>query len=195
MMRRDAEKKAEKERLEKAKKEKSEKSEKLEEEIIDVNVEMTTENLKKMVDQVMMAKTLEVDTKSASKSKSSGKVSYVGSNVEPCKAEKATTGSDCRNCMKACKLFFKKKEKQINAQLDEIANLKLQLQEVKIENERIDLKLNSYTSASFVLQNIIPKPIRKNKDGEDVYQDGTGVGYHKVPPPMRNNFTKNSLGW
>ncbi|MFS7919016.1 hypothetical protein Hanom_Chr03g00207961 [Helianthus anomalus] len=86
-------------------------------------------------------------------------------------------------------------EKQINAQLDEIVNLKLQFQEAKIENERINLKLNSYTSANFVLQHIVPKPIGKNKDGEDVYSDGTGVGYHKVPPPMSNNFTKNSLYW
>ncbi|MFS7919015.1 hypothetical protein Hanom_Chr03g00207951 [Helianthus anomalus] len=100
-MRRDAEKKAEKERLEKVEKEKSEK---LEEEIIDVNVEMITENLKKMADQVMMAKALEVDTKSASESESSSKVSSVGSNVEPCKAEKAKSDSDCKNCMKECKV-------------------------------------------------------------------------------------------
>ncbi|MFS8002803.1 hypothetical protein Hanom_Chr13g01206391 [Helianthus anomalus] len=58
----------------------------------------------------------------------------------------------------------------------------------KSENGRINLKLNSYTSASFVLQHIIPKP------GEDVYSDGTRVGYHKVPPPMRNNFTKKQSG-
>ncbi|MFS7987598.1 hypothetical protein Hanom_Chr11g01024811 [Helianthus anomalus] len=61
------------------------------------------------------------------------------------------------------------KEKQINQQLDEIENLKLQFQEAKIENERINLKLNTYNSASFVLQHIVPKPIRKNKAGEDVY--------------------------
>ncbi|XP_022030804.1 golgin subfamily A member 6-like protein 1 [Helianthus annuus] len=74
------------------------------------------------------------------------------------------------------------KEKLINVQLDEIANLKLQYQEAKIENERINLKLNSYTSASFVLQHIVPKPIGQNKEGED------------VPPPMRNNFTKKQSG-
>ncbi|KAJ0546174.1 putative transcription factor interactor and regulator CCHC(Zn) family [Helianthus annuus] len=43
------------------------------------------------------------------------------------------------------------KEELINKQLDEIANLKLQFQEAKIENERIQLKLTSYNSASFVL--------------------------------------------
>ncbi|MFS7954117.1 putative transcription factor interactor and regulator CCHC(Zn) family [Helianthus anomalus] len=53
--------------------------------------------------------------------------------------------------------YRKAKEKLINAQLDEIANLKLQYQEARIENERINLKLNSYTSASFVLQHIVPK--------------------------------------
>ncbi|MFS7953298.1 hypothetical protein Hanom_Chr07g00616871 [Helianthus anomalus] len=256
---------------------------------------MTTENLTKMADQVMMEKALEVDSKSASDSGSSGKVSSSGSDSEPGKAGKAKSESDCRNCMKECKVCntyeylsrphiqeltnkinilnkevigrdklvksstdiineltekiksdendverFRKeneklmlekrkisedfdklkrtikdsdernskthkenselsgvlqaKEKQINAQLDENVNLKLQHQEAKIENERINLKLNIYTSASFVLQHIVPKPIGKNKDGEDVYSDGTGVGYHKVPPSMSNNFTKKQSG-
>ncbi|XP_021995996.1 uncharacterized protein PFB0145c-like [Helianthus annuus] len=69
------------------------------------------------------------------------------------------------------------KEKQINQQLDEIANLKLH-----------------YNSASFVLQHIVPKPIGKNKVGEDVYSDGTRVGYHQVPPPVLNNFSKKKSG-
>ncbi|MFS8035286.1 hypothetical protein Hanom_Chr17g01591311 [Helianthus anomalus] len=86
------------------------------------------------------------------------------------------------------------KEEQINKQLDEIAKLKLQFKEAKIENERINLKLTSYTSASFVLQHIVPKPIGKNKAGEDVYSDGTGVGFHQVPPPVLNNFSKKKFG-
>ncbi|KAJ0734642.1 hypothetical protein HanPI659440_Chr11g0422441 [Helianthus annuus] len=82
------------------------------------------------------------------------------------------------------------KEEQINKQLDEIAKLKLQFEEAKIENERINLKLTSYNSASFVLQHIVPKPIGKNKAGEDVFSDGTGVGYHQVPPLVLNNYSK-----
>ncbi|XP_035830760.1 uncharacterized protein LOC118480158 [Helianthus annuus] len=126
---RDVAKKAEEEEL---------KSKKIDEGIIDTTKEMTTENLTKMADKVLMAKELEVDSKSASESTS------------------------------------KVKKWQINQQLDEIANLKLQFQEAKIENERINLKLNSYNSAGFVLQHIVPKPIGKNKVGEDVYSDGTG---------------------
>ncbi|MFS7926510.1 hypothetical protein Hanom_Chr04g00297881 [Helianthus anomalus] len=193
----DAAKRAEKERLRKERYEeflKSKKSKNLDEGIIDVKAEMTVENLTKMVDQIMMAKALEVDSKSALESESSGKVSSNGSNVEPGKAEKAKSESDCMNCMKEGKEFFKQKKKLVNAQLDEIANLKLQYQEARIENERINLKLNNYTSASFVLQYIVRKPIGKNKDGEDVYSDGTEVGYHKVPPPMSNNFTKKQSG-
>ncbi|KAF5823326.1 putative transcription factor interactor and regulator CCHC(Zn) family [Helianthus annuus] len=86
------------------------------------------------------------------------------------------------------------KEESINKQLDEIAKLKLKVQEAEIENERIQLKLNSYSSASFVLQNIVPKPIGKNKAGEDVFSDGTGVGFHKVPPPILHNYTKKESG-
>ncbi|MFS7936580.1 hypothetical protein Hanom_Chr05g00417231 [Helianthus anomalus] len=67
-------------------------------------------------------------------------------------------------------------------------------QEAKIENERINLNLNNYSSASFVVQHTVPKPIGKNKSSEDVYSDGTGVGYHNVPPPMCNNFTKKQSG-
>ncbi|KAM0043515.1 hypothetical protein Hdeb2414_s0010g00342201 [Helianthus debilis subsp. tardiflorus] len=86
------------------------------------------------------------------------------------------------------------KEELINQQLDEIAKLKLQFQEAKIENERIQLKLSSYNSASFVLQHIVPKPIGKNKAGEDVYSDGTRVGYHQVTPPVLNIFSKKQSG-
>ncbi|XP_022026823.1 myosin-2 heavy chain, non muscle-like [Helianthus annuus] len=261
---RDAAKKAEEEEL---------KSRKFDDGIIDTTKEMTAENLTNMADKVLRAKELEVDSKTASESRS--KVSKSGSNNESGKTGKAKTESDCKNCMKDCKVCstnayltvknteelvgkvrmveeqilsrdklmrasnerkkelseriekyktdverFKKeneklihenrqlsenheklkrtikdsderngktykenlqlsgvlqaKERQINQQLDEIANLKLQFQEAKIENERINLKLNSYSSASFVLQHIVPKPIGKNKAGEDVYSDGTG---------------------
>ncbi|XP_022032228.1 uncharacterized protein LOC110933307 [Helianthus annuus] len=246
-----------------------------------------------MADKVLAAKELEVDSKFASKSTS--EVSKSGSINESGKTDKAKTESDCKNCMKDCKVcstnayltskkteelvakvkmfedqilsrdklmiasnerikelteriekdktdveLFRKeneklihenrqlsenheklkrtikdsdernsktfeenfqlsgvlqtKEKQINQQLDEIANPKLQFQEAKIENERINLKLNSYSSPSFVLQHIVPKPIGKNKAGEDVYSDGTGVGYHQVPPPVLNNFSKKKSG-
>ncbi|MFS7948448.1 putative transcription factor interactor and regulator CCHC(Zn) family [Helianthus anomalus] len=92
------------------------------------------------------------------------------------------------------KAVLRVKEELINQQLDEIAKLKLKFQEAEIENERIQLKLNSYSSASFVLQHIVPKPIGKNKAGEDVYSDGTGVGFHRVPPPILDNYTKKQSG-
>ncbi|KAJ0940813.1 putative transcription factor interactor and regulator CCHC(Zn) family [Helianthus annuus] len=92
------------------------------------------------------------------------------------------------------KAVLRVKEESINKHLDEIAKLKLKFQEAEIENERIQLKLNSYSFASFVLQHIVPKPIGKNKAGEDVYSDGTGVGFHRVPPPILDNYTKKQSG-
>ncbi|KAJ0751832.1 hypothetical protein HanPI659440_Chr09g0317381 [Helianthus annuus] len=86
------------------------------------------------------------------------------------------------------------KEELINQQLDEIAKLKLKFQEAEIESERIQLMLKSYNSASFVLQYIVPKPIGKNKASEDVYSDGTGVGFHQVPPPVLDNYPKKQSG-
>ncbi|MFS7928276.1 hypothetical protein Hanom_Chr04g00318901 [Helianthus anomalus] len=224
------------------------KSRKVDNGIIDTTKETTAENLTTMADKVLMAKELEVDSKSASESTS--KVSKSGSNNELGKTDGAKTKSDCKNCMKECKVcsthayltlkktqdlvekvemvekqilnrdklmrasnerikeltekiekdktdverFKKENEKQINQHLDEIANLKLQFQEATIENERINLNLNNYSSASFVLQHIVPKPIGKNKAGEDVYSDGTGVGYHQVPPPVLNIFSKKQSG-
>ncbi|MFS7947284.1 hypothetical protein Hanom_Chr06g00546471 [Helianthus anomalus] len=198
-----------------------------------------------MADKVLMTKALEVDSKSASSSESSGKVSSSGSNNESDKLVKASSerikeltekiekdkndverfqkenekltlknrkisenfdklkrtvkDSDERN-YKTYKEnihlsgVLQAKEKQINQLLDAIASLKLQLQEAKIENERVNLKLTSYNSVSFVPTHIVPKPIRKNKAGEDIYSDGTGVGYHQVPPPMLNNFSKKKSG-
>ncbi|MFS7969295.1 hypothetical protein Hanom_Chr09g00807481 [Helianthus anomalus] len=63
-----------------------------------------------------------------------------------------------------------------------------------IHENRINLKLNSYSSVSFVLQHIVPKPIGKNIAVEDVYSDGTRVGYHQVPPPVMKNFSKKKSG-
>ncbi|MFS8003146.1 hypothetical protein Hanom_Chr13g01210481 [Helianthus anomalus] len=65
---------------------------------------MTAENLTKMADQVLMAKALEVDSKSASKSESTEKVSSSGSDNEPGKAQNAKTKSVCRGCMRECKV-------------------------------------------------------------------------------------------
>ncbi|KAJ0548604.1 hypothetical protein HanIR_Chr08g0385641 [Helianthus annuus] len=91
------------------------------------------------------------------------------------------------------KTVLRLKEESINQQLDEIAKLKLKVQEAEIENERIQLKLKSYNSASFALQHIVPKPIGKNKAGEDVYSDGTGVVFHQVPPPVLDNYSKKTI--
>ncbi|XP_035845810.1 uncharacterized protein LOC118492125 [Helianthus annuus] len=97
--------------------------------------------------------------------------------------------NDVEKLGKKTKKVLRVKEEKINQQLDEIAKLKLQFQEAKIENECIQLKLNSYNSTSFVLQHIVPKPIGKNKAGEDVYSDGIGVGYHQYLEPFGSPCT------
>ncbi|MFS7911127.1 hypothetical protein Hanom_Chr02g00114381 [Helianthus anomalus] len=63
---------------------------------------MTVENLKQMVEKWLMAKELEVDSKSSSESTS--KVSKSGSNNVSGKTDKAKTESECKNCMKDCKV-------------------------------------------------------------------------------------------
>ncbi|MFS8024318.1 hypothetical protein Hanom_Chr16g01461831 [Helianthus anomalus] len=222
----DAAKRAEKERLKQERHEiylKSFKPKKVDEGIIDVEKQMTAENLTKKAVQVLMAKELEVDSKSASKSESSEKVSSSGLENEPGKSDCAKSESICIGCTKECNtreyLSTKRllelpdkigiidsevlgRDKLIKASNERIKELNekiendksdLQFQEAKIENEGINLKLNSYSSASFVHQHIVPKPIG-NKASEDVYSDGTGVGYHNVPPPICNNFTKKQSG-
>ncbi|XP_035843408.1 PH domain-containing protein DDB_G0287875-like [Helianthus annuus] len=194
------------------------KSKKVDDGIIDTTKEFTADNLKKMADKVLAAKELEVDSKSGTESKN--KVSsndstneserirkeneklihenrQLSKNYE--KLNRTIKDSDERNDKTTKENLqlsgvLQSKEKKINQQVDEIANLKLQFQEASIENERINLKLNSYNSASFVLQHNVPKPIGKNKADEDVYSDGTGVGYHQFPPQVLNNFSKKKSG-
>ncbi|KAM0046020.1 putative transcription factor interactor and regulator CCHC(Zn) family [Helianthus debilis subsp. tardiflorus] len=100
-------KRAEKERLIEERRQeylKSLEPKKVNEGIIDTTKAMTAENLTKMANQVLMAKALEVDSKSASSSESSGKVSSSGSDNESGKTDCAKTESVCRNCMKECKV-------------------------------------------------------------------------------------------
>ncbi|MFS7964080.1 hypothetical protein Hanom_Chr08g00746001 [Helianthus anomalus] len=103
----DAAKRTKRERLKQERYEaylRSKEPKKVDEGIIDVEKEMTTENLTKMANQVLMEKALEVDYKSASKFESSEKVSSSGSNNEPGKAENAKYESVCRGCMRECKV-------------------------------------------------------------------------------------------
>ncbi|XP_035834096.1 uveal autoantigen with coiled-coil domains and ankyrin repeats-like [Helianthus annuus] len=248
-MNREREREREREQARKAEEE-EQKSKKVDDGIIDTTKEMTTANLTKMAGKVLMAKELEVDSKSVSMSTNevsgssstdesvkkteelvakvkmvedqilshvklvrasnerikelSEKIEKDKSDVERFRKENEKLIHENRQLSENHEKLKKtikdsdernnKRKTDINQQLDEIANLKLQFQEAKIENERINLKLNSYSSTSFVLQHIVPKPIGKNKAGEDVYSDGTGVGYHQVPPPMLNNFSKTKSG-
>ncbi|MFS8019327.1 hypothetical protein Hanom_Chr15g01402501 [Helianthus anomalus] len=98
-----------------------------------------------MVDQVLMAKALEVDTKSASEYGSSIKVSSVSPNVESGKGQETKSKGDCRNCMKACKVC-NTHEFLLNSNIQDLTskinNLKndmvLKEKLVKSSKERID---------------------------------------------------------
>ncbi|XP_021971732.1 synaptonemal complex protein 1-like [Helianthus annuus] len=78
------------------------------------------------------------------------------------------------------------KEKQINQQLDEIANLKRQFQEAKIENERINLKLNSYNPQ-------VPPPVLNNfsKKKSGLVNDEE-INEVKLPDTIDVIFTSSS---
>ncbi|XP_035843327.1 uncharacterized protein LOC118490144 [Helianthus annuus] len=189
--------------------------------IIDTSQELTAENLRKMAEKVLAAKELECKVCSTITYLSGKKIEELTSKVKSVEnqilnRDKMLKASNDRSKELADKIendkndierirkeneklilesrVLRVKEELINQQLDEIAKLKLQFEEAKIENERINLKLSSYNSASFVLQHIVPKPIGKTKAGEDVYCDGTGVGFHQVPPPVLNNFSKKQSG-
>ncbi|MFS8013998.1 hypothetical protein Hanom_Chr15g01339511 [Helianthus anomalus] len=78
------------------------------------------------------------------------------------------------------------KQTTINNHIDKIAELKQELEKARIETERVEKKLISYSTASYVLDHILPKPTRKDENEEDVYGYGenSGLGYHRVPPPL-----------
>ncbi|MFS7997377.1 hypothetical protein Hanom_Chr12g01141061 [Helianthus anomalus] len=81
---------------------KREESKKIDDGIIDTTKELNAENLKNMADKVLMTKALKVDSKSTSSSE--GKVSSSDSKNGPGKKYTAKTESDCRNCIKECKV-------------------------------------------------------------------------------------------
>ncbi|MFS7967804.1 hypothetical protein Hanom_Chr09g00790041 [Helianthus anomalus] len=105
-----------------------------------------------MADQVMMVKALEVDTKSASESESSNKISLVGHNGEAGKSHETKTESGCRNCMKSCKVcntneFVLKSNIQVlTSKINNLKNgLVLKDKLVKSSKERIDERIDEST--------------------------------------------------
>ncbi|MFS7967509.1 hypothetical protein Hanom_Chr09g00786551 [Helianthus anomalus] len=82
------------------------------------------------------------------------------------------------------------KQTTINNHIYKIAELKQELEKARTETERVDMKLISYSSASYVFDHILPKPTGKDENGEDVYGYGgnSGLCYHHVPPPLRDCY-------
>ncbi|MFS7946528.1 hypothetical protein Hanom_Chr06g00537331 [Helianthus anomalus] len=133
-------------RREKEEKGRRENPEKFVKEIIDVNQEMTAENLTKMAEQAMMTKALEVDTKTGSKSESSKQVSSVGHSDETGKNNDSKTENHCRNYMKSFKVC-NAKELASKARIEELKekintlndNMILRDKILKSSKEKIDL--------------------------------------------------------
>ncbi|MFS8019114.1 hypothetical protein Hanom_Chr15g01400021 [Helianthus anomalus] len=78
----------------------------------------------------------------------------------------------------------------IKKYVDDVVDLKQSLEKARIETERVDKKLISCSCVQYVLDHILPKPTGKDENGEDVYGHGGGVGYHHVPPPLRNGYAR-----
>ncbi|XP_022003888.1 uncharacterized protein LOC110901365 [Helianthus annuus] len=72
--------------------------------------------------------------------------------------------------------FFKEtvmeKQMEINIHLDTIASLKKELELMRIETERVDKKLISYISSSYVIDQIVPQ------------QTDAKPAFNNVPPPI-----------
>ncbi|MFS7995631.1 hypothetical protein Hanom_Chr12g01120201 [Helianthus anomalus] len=82
------------------------------------------------------------------------------------------------------------KQKAINIHIDKIAEQKQELEKDRIETEQVDKKLISYSTASSILDHILPKLTRKDESQEEVYWYGNkGLGYHRVPPPMKEGYS------
>ncbi|MFS8002624.1 hypothetical protein Hanom_Chr13g01204281 [Helianthus anomalus] len=95
-----------------------------------------------MADKVLSAKELEVDSKSGSESKSKGSSS--DSTNGPGKTDKAKIESDCKNCMKDCKVcsthayLNAKKTEELTKRVKEVENQILSRDKlVKASNDRI----------------------------------------------------------
>ncbi|KAF5818555.1 putative transcription factor interactor and regulator CCHC(Zn) family [Helianthus annuus] len=120
------------------------KSKKIDDGIIETTKEMNARNLKNMADKVLMTKALQVDSKSASSSESTNKVSSSGSNNGSGKTDGAKTDSDCKNCMKECKVcstyayLTNKKIQDLVEKVDMVERQVLSRDKlIKASNERI----------------------------------------------------------
>ncbi|MFS8002056.1 hypothetical protein Hanom_Chr13g01197641 [Helianthus anomalus] len=87
------------------------------------------------------------------------------------------------------------KQNAINEHLNTIALLKQELATAKTETERVNKKLISYSTSSYVLDRIFQKQIKESKSEEKIVENSKGSGYHQVPPPiMESNCRKKFEG-
>ncbi|KAJ0484297.1 putative transcription factor interactor and regulator CCHC(Zn) family [Helianthus annuus] len=89
----------------------------------------------------------------------------------------------CQRNTKFLEARFEDKQRVVNQYIDDVAKLKQEL----ADKEKLVNKLQSYHSSSYILErifNITPdeKVSEKNKKGK-------GSEYHRVPPPLENNYT------
>ncbi|MFS7911925.1 hypothetical protein Hanom_Chr02g00123761 [Helianthus anomalus] len=90
------------------------------------------------------------------------------------------------------KATFMYKQTVVNNHIDKIAELKQELEKARIEIERVDKNLISYSTSSYILDHILPKPTGIDESRVDVYGYGknSGLGYHRVPPPLRDGYCR-----
>ncbi|MFS7904731.1 hypothetical protein Hanom_Chr01g00039491 [Helianthus anomalus] len=94
------------------------------------------------------------------------------------------------------KATVRDKQIAINNHINTNEKLKQELETVRIETERVDKKLISYSTASYVLDHILPKPTTKDESGEDVYGYGNkGLGYHQLPDDIDVTYTKSDIDY
>ncbi|MFS8007809.1 hypothetical protein Hanom_Chr14g01265361 [Helianthus anomalus] len=85
------------------------------------------------------------------------------------------------------------KQSVINIHLDTITVLKQELATTKIEMERVNNKLISYTTSAYVLDHIFQNQTKENESEEKVIGNGKRLGYHRVPPPFRECYCQKKL--
>ncbi|MFS7953258.1 hypothetical protein Hanom_Chr07g00616431 [Helianthus anomalus] len=81
------------------------------------------------------------------------------------------------------------KQNSINKYLDTIALLKQEL----VETERVNKKLISYSSSSYVLDHIFQKQPKESETEEQGVGNGKESRYHQVPPPTMENYCQKKF--
>ncbi|KAJ0885884.1 hypothetical protein HanRHA438_Chr09g0373061 [Helianthus annuus] len=104
------------------------------------------------------------------------------------------SSSEQATAMKTLNGAFMTKQKVVNNYIERCAELEQKLETQRIETERVNMLLKSYSCSSYVIDRIYPtvegmKAFEEEKSEEKNSGKKQSVSYNKCPPPIKNGYS------